>query len=1015
MNPNSSKIVSFSNLYKSGEKKYSQTINLESTSEKNKTKLVSLEDKSGLFFEVRSSGKNGYKVEIQFDRLEDLTDEQLKSLGIADREIAKQKGKVSLPIENINIIDSTQNGTDKGFQIVLKGGVEIRSNARGVEIKRAGQPTPILRTKPAIEDDTFSISITETCIQQALDNTDRKVSFLSIKKDGYMVNLQEDISAFSPALISSLWEMKNTSELTENSQSKSTFGNFTILKANVAGFAGDSSTPVKVSNEITLIKQGDRSFIYHNGSYVEIEYVHAYNYPKKQGDPSLNMQLVVKPKGKSKETFRIPLAIELDNNTPKADSASCILLNDICDFLGIGKIAEPSTRKNLISLGHLMSEPASVFSNKVKIIDTKLKKKALNLNEYDTLSEQEQPLEDIAETEIIYEPYDLNTEANKPDQSVIEPQKRDQKENWNNSSSVDEDNFIFSYNIEPEPSNFSVEPPVNPLEHDQKMRTSGTNMPMPENHTALNLNESTSDTPQIKPVFTHDTMDELQPAYKHETPSDKNEETAKPTPPNAIPPETKPSPTEETATNEGTSSKEEEPVKAAINVAEADKEDQLNEENKPQEKPKNIKKTRYWPKVLSGFGGLTTLAGFVVAIALGLTGIGLAVGGALIGVGVLSNIIGKAVPTEYERKAQRVLKNAERFTKRELRKYKMINFYIDRSSKKFFKRDDKIKQIKESQIELSKDVKKILDKTESERTRKDKRLLKKYERNQKKINKLKNKQRKTIAYSNPKIIDTLKNQYVAREIDKYKRKNKTYPTRSFADESAFEFVDEYKYDIVHCLSRNAGKRSAKKAIQKMSIAERCIIEEADFNFNEALKMANAKYNPDPATISSSLLIPFGPQEQDILGESISKYFTSGKFRKRQDKLGAGKKAKVRKKYKKDVAIAEGRGDSSTWIVNFCDNLTSLEFQQNAIDGLLDDDKKLLEKVDELLSSRGRDRLSKEKRTTLEKKLESVSSLSEEDKKKAKKELDDAKKKLSDDSKKAKKDQSLRVSDLSAGR
>ena len=183
MNPNSSKIVSFSNLYKSGEKKYSQTINLESTSEKNKNKLVSLEDKSGLFFEVRSSGKNGYKVEIQFDRLEDLSDEQLKTLGIADREIAKQKGKVSLPIENINIIDSTQNGTDKGFQIVLKGGVEIRSNARGVEIKKAGQPTPILRTKPQLADDTFSITITDTCVQHALDNGDKKVAFSSIRKD----------------------------------------------------------------------------------------------------------------------------------------------------------------------------------------------------------------------------------------------------------------------------------------------------------------------------------------------------------------------------------------------------------------------------------------------------------------------------------------------------------------------------------------------------------------------------------------------------------------------------------------------------------------------------------------------------------------------------------------------------------------------------------------------------------------------------------------------------------------
>ena len=338
---------------------------------------------------------------------------------------------------------------------------------------------------------------------------------------------------------------------------------------------------------------------------------------------------------------------------------------------------------------------------------------------------------------------------------------------------------------------------------------------------------------------------------------------------------------------------------------------------------------------------------------------------------------------------------------------------MSRTSKRFFKLDKKIKKIKESQLEKVEALKEIQKKPESERTRKEKRLVKKYYKNQKKMTSLKNKQREAIAYSNPKIIDTLKKTYVARKIVELKKESKENPSRTFADEMAFEFVDEYKYDIVHCLSRNTGKRSAKKAIQKMSVAERCIIEEADHNFNEALKMANAKYNP--ATISSSRLIPFGPQEQDILGESISKYFTSGEFTKRQEKLGAGKKAKVRRMDHRDVVLAERIAEANSWVGSFCDNLTSLELQRNAIDGLLEDDKKLLEKADELLSSRGRDYLSKEKRTTLEKNLESVSSLSEEDKKKAKKELDDAEKKLSDDSKKAKKDQSLRVSDLSAGR
>ena len=1012
MNPNSSKIVSFSNLYKSGEKKYSQTINLESTNEKNKTKLVSLEDKSGLFFEVRSSGKNGYKVEIQFDRLESLSDEQLKALGVTDREIAKQKGKVSLPIENINIIDSTQNGTDKGFQIVLKGGVEIRSNARGVEIKKAGQPTPILRTKPQLADDTFSITITETCVQHALDNGDKKVAFSSIRKDGHMVSLQEDVSAFTPALISSLWKINNTEELSENTQSTINMGNISILRANVAGFGGDSSTPVKISNNITLVKQDDRAFIYHNGAFVEIDYVHAYNYPKKQGVPSLNAQIVVKPKSKSRESFRIPLAIELGPKAPKTKSSSYILLNDIADFLGVGKVKEPSNRDNLISVGRLKSEPASVFANKVGIINTAMRNRSLNLDEFESSSDRDQILEPpIADTEIIYEPSDANAETNQQDQQSSEIIETFESSSTS-SPPVNENDFTFSYDIETEPSNFSVEPPVNPLEHDQEISTSRTNMPMPENHTALNLNESTSDTPQIEPGVTHDPMTELNPTPKPEVPSSA-EKPAKPTSPKPIPPETKPSSTEETATNEGTSSKKEEHVKAAINAAKADKADQLNEENKPQEKPKNIKKTRYWPKILSAFGGFTILAGFVVAIAFGLTGFGLAIGGALMGVGVAANIVGKAIPLEYERKEQRLLRYAEKFTDSELKRFKQLNNFLNRESKKFFKRDDKIKQIKKTQIELREKIYEILKKPKSERKRKEKRLVKKYYKNQKKINSLKNKQRKVIAYSKPKIIDKLKNEYVTRKIVEFKKHSKENPARTFADEKAFEFVDEYKYDIVHCLSRNTGKRSAKKAIQKMSIAERCVIEEADHNFNDALNKANAKYNP--ATISSSQLISFGPQEKEILGNSISKYFTSGNFTKRQEKLGAGKKAKVRRVNHRDVVLAESISKTNSWVGTFCDDLTSLELQKNAIDGLLEDDKKLLEKADELLSSRGRDYLSKEKRTTLEKNLESVSSLSEEDKKKEKEALDNAEKKLSDGSKEAKKAQKLRTSDIARGR
>ena len=926
MSSDLSRVVSFSNLYKSGDKKYTQTVNIESTSEKNKTKLVSLADKSGLFFEVRSSGKNAYKVEIQYDRLEGLSDDQLKALGVNDREIAKQKGKVSLPVESINVIDSTQNGTDKGFQIVLKGGVEIRSNARGVEIKKAGEQNAILRTKPKLEDDTFSVSITETCLHRALDNADTKVSFSSIRKDGHMVALQEDITAFSPTFVSALGKIVVAESLNENTQSTSTLGNFSFLKANVAGFDGDSSTPVKTSNEITLIKQDDRCYIFHNGSFVEIDYVHAYNYPTKQGDPSLNAQIVVVPKSKSRASFRIPLAIELGPKAPKTKSPSYALLNDIADFLGVTKIQEPSNRENLVNLGRLKSEPASAFSNKVQAINTRIKSRALNLDELDTTEN----IVDVIEIDV--------PEPEKIDEiNVPEPEKTDEIE--------------------------ITEPPKEPEKTDEIEITEPPKEPE-------KVDEGKTTEPPKEPEKT----DEVEIT-----------ETPKPEPEKVDEVETTPK-TGEKATAD-------------------------DKNKKGAHKPEKV--SRFWPKVLSAFGGLLILGGIVVAMALGLSVIGLAVGGALVGIGVTSNVIGKVVPTEYNREARQTLRKAEKFTDSELKRFLQLSRSMSRTSKRFFKLDKKIKKIKESQLEKVEALKEIQKKPESERTRKEKRLVKKYYKNQKKMTSLKNKQREAIAYSNPKIIDTLKKTYVARKIVELKKESKENPSRTFADEMAFEFVDEYKYDIVHCLSRNTGKRSAKKAIQKMSVAERCIIEEADHNFNEALKMANAKYNP--ATISSSRLIPFGPQEQDILGESISKYFTSGEFTKRQEKLGAGKKAKVRRMDHRDVVLAERIAEANSWVGSFCDNLTSLELQRNAIDGLLEDDKKMLEKADELLSSRGRDYLSKEKRTTLEKNLESVSSLSEEDKKKAKKELDDAEKKLSDDSKKAKKDQSLRVSDLSAGR
>ena len=1083
------KIVSFSNLYKSGDKKFSQTVNLEFKNEKNKNKLVSLSDKSGPFFEVRASGKNSYNIEIQFDRLETLSDGQLSDIGINDRISARQKGKVSLPIKNINVIDSTLNGTDKGFQIVLKGGIEIRSNARGVEIKKAGETAPLLRTKPTLEDDTFSISITENCIRQSLDSSNEKVTFNAIRKDGHAISIGEDISVFSPNFIFALEQIVFSERLKENTQSTVSLGNVEIMKANIAGFGGDSSVPTKISNEITLIKQNGKTVIYHNGSFVDIDYIHAYNYPTKKGDPSLNCQLVIKPRSKNSESFRIPLAIELEQNNPKTSSNSYTILNEIADFLGVTKIKEPTSRKNLINLGRLKSEQASVFSNNVKIINTKLYNRSLKLTENDFAAESDFEDERALNQEID-STAEENAEINANNrESIVE----DEVENIfssahqpTNTTEIEENtetfydiptnvenihynspNYETTYTMQFEdhteapilndnpsdafPNSEQVEKPANDVttvaeaKHTEDSIDSSVNEPNQEDFISDPPNDTPSppqtenDNPAAPTNFEQQTAEtQVEPSTSinsqnsneqngdtssesvdinfngenNNNPSFKNNESSendqhKDTP--IIDSNTKQQMPKQTETEEAQESEQN-----SEKIAKSEKQAQPEKQAKDK-KTEAEKKNRYWPKVLSALGGILLLGGFVVLIALGLSGIGLAIGGALIGVGVASNIVGKSIPLEYNKNYQSILRNAEKFAKNRLKRFKELTQTLFKTSKRFFKRNDRIKKLEKELKNNEETIRDLKSRPKSTLKRSEKKLLKKYLKQESKIQTLKIKQRNTISNSNPRLIENLKKEHVARFVLKYKDKHNENPSEDLLEQTSFEFIDKYRYDIVHCLKRNSGKTSAKKAIQKMSIAERCLIEEADHHFNEALSVANAKFNP--STIKYSNLIAFGPKEEDILGPSITKYFTMGKFTERQTKLANNEKARPRRIDSVDVVIAERSKNDKTqnWVGTFSDKLTSLELQQNAVDGLLEDNKKMLEKADELLSGSGRNYLSNERRNQIEKELKSYSTLNEEKKIKTEMDLEKDNYILTADAKEAKKIQRLRASDIARGR
>ena len=850
--PTTGIVASFSLNYKTAAgDKFAQTVRLERTSAENSNKLVSLEDKNGNFFEVRDAAEGGHEVVIAFDRLESLSDAQLAELGVSSREAARRAKNIALPVTSLSVIDSSSLGNERGFQLVLKGNIEIKSNARGVEIKKSGAESPILRAKPAVENDTFGITITENCLAQALDDANRSVNVTAVQKGKPPVQLQDDVSKFSPAFIAGLPEMVRRPG--EKPAQRFDFGGLEFFDATVNGLVGDSLTPQPKQSHVTLIRQGDRSFVRHDGVIFEVDSVYSYHYPFDSTSASINSNLVIVPKDKKRHPVRIPVAVELNKTgNVKTASQSYKTLTGIVKFLGMGTTREPKARDGMINIGKIPSEPASTATNEIKVINgDRVKNTALEIDDLEAFVAPDPTQEPEPE----HEP-EIPTEPEPETETPTEPEPEPERE--------------------PEPDT--------PTE------------PKPEE-------DLTDPAPEPEP--------EREPEPEHE-------------------------PEPET------------PVRS-----------------EPVHSPKPYEKKRNWPRIVDFCGSLSIVAGLAVAataiiLAPVIAPVLLGVGGGLVGLGFAGKMVAASVSPVVVKGGTPSVPLAERILGKELRKYRAIKRTMSRTSNRFFKNERNIEKLGEKKRELEERKNAILSILPTNRTEKQKKLLASYDKKSKelegKISKLSKKQRDLIVDADPRSINDLKKQYVARSVVQYQKENgDRAPSDDFVDEKGFEFVDKFRYAIVNNYKRNAGKKSTRKSIEKLTIAERLVVAEADQHFNDALKRANAYYNP-AASSSARPEHGIGPKEEQILGEEISSHFTSGDFAKRQESLRAGEKAKVGRKYdKKDIAVIETVDDKTkNWVGSFCQDITELSLQESAIEDTLADSRKLLEYSSRRLEATGRE-------------------------------------------------------------
>ena len=370
-------LVTFTSRYESTTKDpstgesvaYSQTVEIDLTDDKSSTerKMLRLSDNGAVCFEVfekkaTRSRRAGYSVNIPFSFISSLSDEKLTELGLNATKIAQIKSDphsstktISLPVDSMTVFDSANkdHGRDKGFQIFLKGKIEIRSNARGIEIKHADATEPILRTKPKDKAATYTPTMTKHFLETAINSTSDAVKLYAIgSKNNERFRFVDDLSKFSTEFVMALATVANDIGKEKVKTFRDRTKNFAITRSSVTGMVGHDSAPTSEVNDVIIANSNGTRYILHNGTFIRFESVSMVHLPPLDGDKVLRTMLVFNPptRTKASKPFALPIDIPLSSPytggtiTPDKTSSEYKQLQSILNAIGTTALTNPPSR-----------------------------------------------------------------------------------------------------------------------------------------------------------------------------------------------------------------------------------------------------------------------------------------------------------------------------------------------------------------------------------------------------------------------------------------------------------------------------------------------------------------------------------------------------------------------------------------------------------------------------------------------------------------------------------------------
>ncbi len=349
---------------------YSQTVEIDLTNDKSSTerKMLRLSDNGAVCFEVfekkaTRSKSAKYSVNIPFSFISSLSDEKLTELGLNAAKIAEIKSDpdsstktISLPVTGMTVFDSANkaHGRDKGFQIFLKGEIEIRSNARGIEIKHADATEPILRTKPKDKAATYTPTMTKHFLETAINSTSDAVKLYAIgRKNDERFRFVDDLSKFSTEFVMALATVANDIGKEKVKTFRDRTKNFAITRSSVTGMVGHDSAPTSGVNDVIIANSNGTRYILHKGTFIRFESVSMVHLPPSKGDEVLRTMLVFNPPTHSKvsKPFALPIDIPLSSPyasgkiiTPNKTSPQYKQLQSILDAIGTTALTNPPSR-----------------------------------------------------------------------------------------------------------------------------------------------------------------------------------------------------------------------------------------------------------------------------------------------------------------------------------------------------------------------------------------------------------------------------------------------------------------------------------------------------------------------------------------------------------------------------------------------------------------------------------------------------------------------------------------------